>query len=258
MITEIPSFDEFFGLDNENISSDEFTPTLDGEIDEQLMLVAILTYYLTLYEEYQYKTPEYILKNLPQSIETLKEKVEKTSVKELESIANTHKIGVLEKYGIHPKVMPKITLDYNINNTIEVIKSSVKATLNQLRDDIETKALVFKDAMIKSENFNIKSNFKRAIRKTKNYVRFNAQNIKQKVTRAIQKFVHGPGMEYFWTVAGRNTCSTCYAWARLPPQTIEMWPLDHPNGKCSLRPVSDKTTVEYKGYLEQSANLTII
>lgn len=253
MVTEEPTNDEIYGLDTEILLPDEFTPTLDGEIDEQLMLVAVLALLFNLYKEYEYKTPDYILSHLPDSIMELEKKTQALSQKELTLLAESHKTTTLEKvYGLAKQIHKKINLDYDIKPTLEVMKSSITGTLNQLRDDIITKAKAFKDIKQNNSEWSIKNNFKRAIRRTKNYVRFNSQTIKQKVTRSIQKMVYGADMKYYWRPSGRRTCAKCWAMARLPPQTIELWPLDHPNGACVLDPEGDSATAKYKSLLEES------
>ncbi|MDZ4172138.1 MAG: hypothetical protein U1C19_08215 [Methanobacteriaceae archaeon] len=179
MVTEDPTIDEIYALEDESLIPEEFTPTLENdEVDEQLMLVAILALLYTLYTEYEYKTPEYILSHLPVSIKELEAKTQKLGETELKKIVETHKTSTLTKtYGLAKKVHNKIQLDFNLINTLTTMKTSITGTLNQLRDDIITKAHVFKDKILSTSEWNIKSNFKRAIRRTKNYVRFNAQNI---------------------------------------------------------------------------------
>lgn len=250
MTTEIPSHEEFYGNDlSSEIDEFEWLPDSD-DIDEQLMLVAVLALLQTLYKEYQYKSPDYILTHLPDSVNELKKKLSTLSEDELKKVAESHRTTTLEIYGLNKIVHNQISLDYDITGTVATIKSSVQATLNQLRDDIITKAYTFKDTLKSVNDFNVRSNFRRAIRRTKNFVRFNAQLIKQKVTRSVQKFVYGPDMKYFWDPSGHNTCEWCWALARLPAQTIDRWPLDHPNGGCGLRPESIKTTEEYQKYLK--------
>lgn len=260
MVTDTPTTDELFGQDDTPttpLGLEEFIPTTE-EIDEQMMLVAILALYLGIYQEYQYKSPDYVISHLPASIKELEEKVQRTTYKELETLTTTFKTTVLEGYGIHKRVMPQVPVSFDLKGTLDVVKSSVTGTLNQLRDDIITKAQVFKDTSMAVKDFNLQSNFKRAINRTKRFVKFNAQTVKQKVTRGVQKFVYGAAMKYFWVVSGRRTCEKCYALARLPPATIDQWPLDHPNGGCTLKPESDKTTTEYQGYLEESRKYTNI
>jgi hypothetical protein len=261
MVTEIPTNEELLGWIDENFESD--TADVDEEMtsDEQLMYIALYVILTQLYTDFEHKSVDYVLEKFPSAVTKAGEKLLHNSRTELTRIIETHRVTVLKEFNIHERVIPQVKLDYNMKGTFNTLQSSVKATINQLKDDIQTKALAVKEKMAEAKNFNLKSNFKRAIRRTKNFVKFNVQFAKQKVTRAAQKMRYGKNMLYYWVVSGRRTCQQCYALARLPPRLIGDWPYDHPNGACVLVPEKDNATREYVDYLKESekyVDITII
>jgi hypothetical protein len=261
MVTEIPTEGELLGLEDNSFQPG--TPDVDDsmDMDEQLMYVALFAVLATLYNDFEHKSVDYILLKFPEAVTKAGEKLAKNSKTELTKLIEDHKVTVLKDYNIHEKVIPQVKLDYNLKGTFDTMESSVKSTINQLKDDVRTKALATKEKMAEAKNFNLKSNFQRAAKRTKNYVKFNAQFAKQKVTRSAQEMRYGSAMLYYWVVRGINTCQKCYDRARLPAQTIDQWPYDHPNGHCRLVPVSDDSTKEYQGYLalsQEYADISLI
>ena len=261
MVTEIPTNEELLGWIDENFESD--TVDVDEEMtsDEQSMYIALYVILTQLYTDFEHKGVDYVLEKFPSAVTKAGEKLARNSRTELTRIIEEHRVTVLKEFNIHERVIPTVKLDYDLKGTFNTLQSSVKATINQLKDDVKTKALAVKEKMAEAKNFNLKSNFKRAIRRTKNFVKFNVQFAKQKITRAAQKMRYGKNMLYYWVVSGRRTCQQCYALARLPPRLIEDWPYDHPNGRCMLVPEKDNATGEYLEYLKESekyVDITII
>jgi hypothetical protein len=257
MVTEIPSYDEILGWSEESFSSDEFTE-IDEKMpmDEQLMLITLFVVLAKLYTDFEYKSFDYVLEHFPEAAAKAEKKISETSKTELTKIVEEHRTTILTEYKIHEKVISKVKLDYNLKETFNTLNLSVKATLNQLKDDVKVKAAAFKAGMGVPDEFNLKANFKRAMRKTKNFVNFNVQFVKQKITRAAQKMRYGKNMLYYWVVAGRRTCEKCYGKARLPPRRIDEWEYDHPNGHCELVPEKDNATQVYLDYLKESEKYT--
>ena len=257
MVTEIPTTDEILGAIDDTFS---LTPDVDEtmDLDEQLMYIALFMVLAKLYTTFEHKSVDYVLAKFPDAATKAGVKLTVNSKLELSKIIEDHKINILKEYKIHEKVIPKVKLDYEMKGTFDTMLSSVKATINQLKDDVKTKALAVKEKMAEPKTFNLKSNFKRAAKRTKNFVNYNAQFAKQKVTRAAQKMRYGSQMLYYWVVSFNNTCNWCFALARLPPKLIKDWPYDHPNGRCQLVPQSEDASVEYSRYLDMSNNLTRI
>lgn len=249
-VTEVPSYEEYFGLDNTEIREEEWSPSIDDE-DEQIMLIALLLLLSSFYDTVKDKSPDLIINQIPGITENYRTQMSLLSESELNKITQSYRVKIIEEYGISGQASPFVPLKYDITNTLQTVKNSINATLNQLRDDILVKAQTFRDTLRRVKDFNVRSNFQRAIRRTKNFVRFNAQMVKQKVTRATQRFVYGEDMKYFWVPAGHNTCKWCWNLSRLPAKLMDEWPFDHPNGNCVLEPVSDKTTQEFQDALEK-------
>jgi hypothetical protein len=258
MVTEIPSISEIFGRSDDSFEIDNIPVDEGMTTDEELMYVAIFVILTSLYTGFEHKSVDYVLNKFPKAATNAGIKIDKTSKAELVKIVETHRVEILKEYKIHEKIIPQVKLDYNLQGTYSTLSSSVKAMINQLKDDVKTKALAAKERMSEAKDFNLKSNFVRAAKRTRNFVKFNAQFAKQKVTRAAQKMRYGSRMLYYWVVAFQNTCKWCFALARLPPKPIDEWPYDHPNGHCVLVPVSNDSSEEYSRYLEMSNNITII
>ena len=258
MVTEIPSLDEIFGRTNDSFDPDN--PDVDEEMDtdEQLMYVALFVILAKLYSDFEHKSIDYVVAKFPNAVTKAGTKLVETSKTELTKIIEDHKIEVLKEFKIHEKVIPKVKLDYDMKPTFSTMNLSIKGAINQLKDDVAAKASAFKAGMGVKEDFNLKANFKRAARRTKNFVKYNGQFAKQKITRAAQKMRYGSKMLYYWVVAFHNTCNWCFALARLPPKPIKEWPYDHPNGRCTLVPASNDSSEEYLRYLEMSNNITLI
>lgn len=261
MVTEIPSISEIFGRSDDSFEIDNIPVDEGMTTDEELMYVAIFVILTSLYTGFEHKSVDYVLNKFPKAATNAGIKIDKTSKAELVKIVETHRVEILKEYKIHEKIIPQVKLDYNLQGTYSTLSSSVKAMINQLKDDVKTKALAAKERMSEAKDFNLKSNFLRAAKRTRNFVKFNVQFAKQKVTRAAQKMRYGRNMLYYWVVAGRRTCQKCYDLARLPARPIDQWQYDHPNGNCKLSPVNDNSTKEYQGYLALSqkyADLSLI
>ncbi len=261
MVTEVPTDNELLGLDTETFEPD--SPEMDEEMDmdEQLMFVALFIILSKLYTDFEHKSVDYVYNKFPDAVTKAGKKLAETSKTELTKIVEENRVSILKEFKIHEKVIPKVKLDLDLKPTFNTLSLSVKATINQLKDDVATKAASFKAGMAVPEDFNLKANFTRSVKRTKQFVKYNAQFAKQKITRAAQKMRYGSGMLYFWVVAGRRTCQKCYDLARLPPRPIDQWQYDHPNGHCKLSPQGDESTKEYQGYLALSqkyADLSLI
>lgn len=253
MVTEIPTDGELLGLDTETFQPD--SPDVEEmDMDEQLMFVALFVILSKLYSNFEHKSVDYVYEKFPDAVTKAGKKLAETSETELTRIVEENRVSILKESKIHEKVIPKVKLDLDLKSLFNTLKLGVKATINQLKDDVLTKAASFKAGMGVKGDFNLKANFKRALKRTKNFVKFNGQFAKQKITRAVQKMRYGADMLYFWVVTGINTCQKCYSLATLPARRIEDWPYDHPNGRCKLVPVKDTATDDYLGYLKESQN----
>ena len=123
--------------------------------------------------------------------------------------------------------------------------SSITALVNQLRDDIKSKARFFLDNMSNSD-FSITPNFKRAIRRVIDTVGNNLNYSKEKSHGNILKFVYGEDKLYVWRSAHLSTtCDWCLAQEKRPPRKYDDWELDHPQGHCGKEPIDETYSDEY-------------
>ena len=61
------------------------------------------------------------------------------------------------------------------------------------------------------------------------------------------KFVYGEDALFYWVCKmDAKTCAWCRSQARSEPRPIDEWELDHPYGRCNLKPVKEEFSSDYK------------
>lgn len=218
---------------------------LSGIDDNDEILLALLYLLEEFYEKYYTKSPNYILSHIDKDIDKLsknmKSKLSARSNEYIEDLEYNH----LLSFNITQDMQSKIKLDYDVNITLEVAESTIDAILEQLKQDIKTKSLVWQDQSNNVDEFNIKANYNRATKRLKDAIEYYTNTSRQKVTRAVMKYVYDDGMLYYWVCLGSNPCPWCIDNSKSPPRKIDEWELDHIHGKCALIPADEKYSAEY-------------
>lgn len=218
---------------------------LSGIDDNDEILLALLYLLEDFYDKYYTKSPKYILSHIDKDIDKLQKSMSnKLSARSVEYIDDLLYQTMLS-HNLTQDMQSKIQLEYDIDITLEVADSTLVAILEQFRQDIKTKALVWQDQGHNTDDFNIKANYNRASKRLTDAIRYYTNTARQKVTRAVQKFVYSKDMLYYWVCLGRNPCEWCIENSKSPPRKIDEWELDHINGHCALFPASEEYSEEY-------------
>ena len=245
-VSEIPSYEEYFGLVDNEITDDEFDSDNKDE-DIAKLIALVLSLLQEFYIEYMYAT-EYEI-----SSESFKENVDKFNSELKDSLiflfaefVENISFDLSIHYDIPLTALEKEMLDLkrDIENNIV---SSVDAVTNTLYYDLKDKADFYKDMALTTGTFSLHSNFRRAIRKLTNAVDFTAQYAEKRAERKYLEFVYGQEALFVWKVSGINTCPWCYEMEAMGAMPISWFPTDHPNGRCWLEPVNPtEYSDEYK------------
>lgn len=213
--------------------------------DNDEVLMALLYLLEEFYDKYYTKSPNYILSHIDKDIDKLKKnmlnKLNERSDKYIEDL----EFAYLIKYNITQDLQSHVVLEYDANITLEVAKSTISAILEQLRQDVITKALVWQDQNNPIEDFNIKPNYTRATKRLTDVGNYYKGTTRQKISRSVQKFVYGETL-FYWACLGTNPCAWCIDQSKSPPRKIDDWELDHINGHCALIPVEESYSKEYR------------
>lgn len=219
---------------------------IDGIEDNDEILLALLYLLEEFYDKYYTKSPNYILKHIDDDIDKLKKNMFDKLDERKGSYIDDLEYAYLLKHNITQDLQAKVQLEYDVNITLEVTKSTLEAILEQLRQDVKTKALVWNDIGNQVNDFNIKANYTRASKRLTDAGNYYKNTVKQKIARAVQKFVYDKSVLYYWACLGTNPCSWCIAQSKSPPRKLEDWEYDHQNGHCALIPVEIAYSDEYK------------
>lgn len=203
--------------------------TLQDNDDDELTIAFLMTL-LSFYDKYMSKSPKYILSHIDKDI------------KKLES----NLLSDLKKYDIKSiidKIKEKLeyyeSIDYDVSSTNEVTESTIKAIIAQLHQDVITKALVWLDQGMDLEEFDIKANYQRAVKRLRDTASYYNSMVRQKVERNMLQKIHGNQQLYYWRCLGPRPCAWCIEQSKLPPRPLEEIPFDHINGYCGLEPAYD-------------------
>lgn len=239
-VHEVPSFEEFYGLINNEIDDDEFDVENKDEEIQNILLVA-LGLLQEFYLIHMYDNEYYIL-----------------SDEFYDEITN---FNILLKENLHlsfSKYFDKLQSDYNLqydipNGTVELkldlentLNSAVDSVTETLYTDLKAKADFYHEVAITTGMFSLHANFRRAIKRLSNVIDNNAQYSKHIIEREYLSFVYGQEALYYWRVSGRNTCPWCYEIEAMGAMPLSWFPVDHPNGHCWLEPANpDEYSDEY-------------
>ena len=242
-VREVPNYEEYYGLIDNEISDEEFEPKEDDDKDEKIKkLIAIaLAFLQEFYLLHKFDTEFYILS------EEFEEEINEfnTDLKEL-------LLSLFANYV--EEVQNELDIEYTIPTGVVSTDVDLEATINSAVDtvtdtlyvDLKNKANFYNDVAITTGMFALHSNFRRAIKRLTNHIDYNAQYTRNRLTREYQTFVYGQEALFYWRVSEINTCPWCYELEAMGAMPLSWFPVDHPNGRCWLEPVlPDVYTDEY-------------
>lgn len=230
------SSDEFYLTD---YTPPDFTANSAYDTDEQFVILMCLALLEEYYELYHDLTPQELLDTITMDMDSFKDELSSEAKRYVEEAVDKHFNTILEEYKIPSNT---ITPDYNET----VILAGITSLINQLHDDLKAKAIYFANNLANSP-FDVNPNFKRAVKRINDVIGTGLIHAKEKSYREVSKFVYGEDALYKWVCKmDAKTCSWCRSQARSEPRVIDDWELDHPFGRCTLVPVSEEFSDEYK------------
>lgn len=231
LVHDVPSYEEFYGLIDNEIDDDEFDSDIEDEKIKKMIVIA-----LGLLQEF------YIAHMYDTEYTVLADEFEKeisdfnTQLKDLLISLFATYIGEVQNELDLEYVIPSnyIKTDVDLET---VIDSAVDTVTDTLYVDLKNKANFYRDVAITTGMFSLHANFRRAIKRLANHIDYNAQYTRNRITREYQSFVYGQEALFYWRVSGRNTCAWCYEMEAMGAMPLSWFPVDHPNGNCWLVPV---------------------
>lgn len=231
LVHDVPSYEEFYGLIDNEIGDDEFDSDIEDEKIKKMIVIA-LSLLQEFYISHMYDTEYTILTD-----EFEKEISDfNTQLKDLLISLFATYIGEVQNELDLEYVIPSnhIKTDVDLET---VIDSAVDTVTDTLYVDLKNKANFYRDVAITTGMFSLHANFRRAIKRLSNHIDYNAQYTRNRITREYQSFVYGQEALFYWRVSGRNTCAWCYEMEAMGAMPLSWFPVDHPNGNCWLVPV---------------------
>lgn len=231
MVSEVPSYDEFFGLVNDKLTYSDWVEQKEDNQDIALIINAVLVILQEFYIEHQFDNEtEWVKDSLKQEFNSLNKELYDTIMELLDDFIEKQQDKQNSEWGI-----PANRVDTEIYFG-DVINSGVDSVVNQLYDEIKNKADFFNSMVIVAGNFTIEANFRRAVKRLSNLIKNNAHHGEKVIERKYLEFVYGEDALFDWIPSGRNTCEWCYMIADMSPLPLYMLPVDHINGACTIKP----------------------
>lgn len=240
-VPNVPTYEEFFGLNDNLIDDDEFEPSNDDDDDIRKMIIIMLALLQEFYIEHMYEEAYYFAsEQFQEDLELFKE--------ELTDNLTVLFLNYAEELSITQSLTWKIpygTVSHDIE-VDELVDSGVKLVTSLLYYELKDKADYYTLLSETSGTFSPHSNFRRAIRRLTNQVDFKGNHIKKVINRKYQEFVYGQEALFRWKCSGINTCAWCYTIEAMGAMPLSWFPLDHINGNCVLEPENpDEYSKEY-------------
>lgn len=240
-VSEIPSYEEFFGLVDDYLDDEDLDPKEDDEKIKRIIAI-VLAKLEEFYLEFQFSDEyEIASENFKYEMDSFNEDLKELLVTLfLSYIVEVQKIQDIEY------VLPTGTVETKID--IEpVIESGVDSVTDTLYADLKNKADFYKELAITTGTFSLHSNFRRAVKKLRNVVANNAHHVEKIIERDYMLFVYGQEALFKWKCSGINTCAWCYEIEAMGAMPLSWFPVDHINGRCVLIPVKpEEYSDEYK------------
>jgi len=224
----------------EDTPDPDFTYPSDDK-EEWIYAMLFLAAFGALYETYKDKGVDYAIANIEKDTRiTLSALIKKPD--KLNKTYRTVSDQVLVDAGILKENLKKAKLNGGIKDGILEQKETLKSITNELSSGIKAKAHFLKNRG-SEEIFNVKSNFNRAAKRTKDMAQSGYRTTKEKAKRAAQIFLYGDPDAYWICLHDGRTCPKCLAIERdspMPLSKMPMWPLHVKCGqRCEVRLAKD-------------------
>ena len=239
-VSEVPSYEEFFGLVDNYLDDNDLEVKEDDEKIKKMIAIA-LAMLEEFYLEFQFSDEyEIASENFKLEMDSFNSKLKELLVSLFTSyILEVQKIQDIEY------TIPTGVVETNID-IVPVVESGVDSVTDTLYADLKNKADFYKELATVTGQFSLHSNFRRAVKKLHNVVANNAHHVEKVVERDYLTFVYGQEALFRWRCSGINTCAWCYEIEAMGAMPLSWFPVDHINGRCVLIPENpDKFSDEY-------------
>lgn len=240
--------EEYYSKDTGELEEGEFLFEREEEEDEDTLFIGglLLGLLQNFYHRFEGRQPDYIERQLPDALDVLEQDMIRIGGSELKDYSRSVKEYILSEDGILPNIYDKVGMKLvDVKGTLTTFNQGIRATLSEIKQDVLTKIRVHKDGNQLPQQFNLKSNFRRAIKKIKNTVRYNVKSIAEKTKRSFDEWKFKDNL-FIWTPSWKNTCDWCIALWKEGAKPIEYFPFDHIHGGCTLVNATGELSKEYK------------
>lgn len=241
MVSEVPSFEEFFGLTHNGLTYSDWVEDKEKDTDLVLIINGILIILQEFYNEHRYDTAkEWLNESMKKEFNTLNKELYTELLDSLDNYIVTVQQKYDAKYRL-PAEKVKVEVFFD-----DVLNSGIDTVVDTLYDDIRNKADFYNSMELTTGIFTIEANFRRAIKRLSDIIKNNAHHGEKIVERKYLEFVYGEDALFDWIPSGINTCPWCYMIAESCPLPLSALPVDHINGRCSIVPhFPEKYSDEY-------------
>ena len=217
----------------------------EGDLSEKEYGLAMLMLLQDFTSKYSSKSYNYIEKHFDEDCVKLEEKLLQLNDKQFQKYENAQVKNQLLEHNIPVNKQKNVNLKYDIKTTKKVAETTIKNTIQTLRNEIRLNIQVVKDRN-DIEEFNLEPKLKDAIKRIKRTVEYETNMIFQKIRRSAYDFHYGEEATYRWVTMGDSkVCFWCRQQEKKPPRKLEDMPFDHFHGRCGIEPVNARATAEY-------------
>lgn len=217
----------------------------DGDLDEKEYGLAIMMLLQDFTRKYSSKSYNYIEKHFDDDCAKLEEKLLQLNDKQFQKYEDAQRKNQLLGIDVPVNKQKKVNLKYDIATTKKVAETTIKNTIQTLRNEVKLNIQVVKDRN-DEESFNLEPKMREMIKRIKRTVNYETNMMFQKIRRSAYDFKYGSDATYKWVTRGDDkVCFWCRQEEKKPPRKLEDLPFDHMNGRCGIEPVSDRAVAEY-------------
>lgn len=240
-ISQVPSYEEFYGLIDDELYDEDFEAK-DKDEDVKKIIALALSLLQDFYLQVKFYTAYDILsERFEEELAEFNTELKESLLILFNDYLDTLRVEQNQKYEIPSNVVDS-TIDFE-----KVLGSAADSVTDILKADLTEKAQFYQDMAITTGAFSLHSNFRRAIKQLTSKISNNAHHARKLIEREYLVFVYGQEALFYWKVKGVNTCEWCYANEAMGAMPLSYWGVDHINGNCWLEPANpNEYSEEYK------------
>lgn len=231
-VPNTPTHEEFFGLDDNVLTDDEFEADNSDERIKK-MLIIMLGLLEEFYIEHMYDTAYYYAsEQFKEDIDEFNQMLKDNWLILFNSYVNDLTTDLDAEWSI-----PTDTVGVQLELE-ELVYSGIDSVTNTLYYDLKDKADFYKEMALVTGIFSVHANYRRAVKRLTNQIDFKGTHVHKIIKRKYDEFIYGQDALFQWVCSGRNTCNWCYSIEAMGAMPLSWFPLDHINGECVLKPVN--------------------